>query len=517
VDTAYLMRRAAASYPSSVAVDDGRTSWTLTELVARGERLANALDELGVPQGAAVGILSENRTAFVEVDAGIALGRRVRVALNARLHLDDFRYVAADADLRVLFYSAQHAETATTLAQELGLVAIALDDSPDASHSLPRLLDTADGSVRHRDSDDEAAAWITYTSGTTGRPKGVVLSHRAIREVAFNLLLELPPVLPGEQIVLTQAISHASGYFVLPYLVSGAGVHLMPDFDPERVWDLSARADLRTLKAVPAMLEPLLDADAGPWGFDTIVYGAASVPLPTLERCLDRFGPSLIQDYGQSEAPMTITCLTKKDHLDAETRLSAGRPWRSVAVEVRNSAGHATSPGELGEIFVRGQHLMTRYHGNPHATAEVLQDGWLRTKDLARTDERGFIYLQGRSDEMINSGGYNIAPREVEDVLITHGSVGEVVVLGMPDGQWGEAVTAVVRLRAGTELTGAELVAFSRERLGMRTPKRIEIWHDIPRTTYGKVDRLEVRARLEGPDVAADQRNRRDMDEEKVT
>jgi fatty-acyl-CoA synthase len=518
VDIAYLLRRAAASYPSSVAVDDGRTAWTLAELVARGERLANALDELGVPQGASVGVLSENRTAFVEVDAGIALGRRVRVALNARLHLEDFRHVAQDAELRALFYSARHSETAALLADEFGLVAIALDDSPDAAHSLSRLVDTADGSVRLRESDDEAAAWITYTSGTTGRPKGVVLSHRAIREVAFNLLLELGPVRPGEQIVLTQAISHASGYFVLPYLVSGAGVYLMPSFDPALVWELSGRSHLRTLKVVPAMLEPLLDADVGSWGFDTIVYGAASVPLPTLERCIDRFGPSLIQDYGQSEAPMTITCLSKADHLDLEARLSAGRPWRSVAVEVRDAAGDAVSPGELGEIFVRGTHLMTRYHRNPQATSDVLIDGWLRTKDVARTDERGFVYLQGRSDEMINSGGYNIAPREVEDVLITHGSVDEVVVLGMPDAQWGEAVTAVVRLRAPTELTATELIAFTRERLGMRTPKRIEIWQDIPRTTYGKVDRLEVRARLEvkttiGGVAGVD----RQLEEEKLT
>ncbi|MFD2470009.1 AMP-binding protein [Amycolatopsis silviterrae] len=498
LDTAYLLRRAAAAHRGVTAVDDGGTARTFGELLDRAERLANAMDALGVPEGASVGILSDNRTEFIEVDCAIALGRRVRVALNARLHLEDFRYVAEDAGLRALFFAPRFAAAAHALAEEFGLVAVPFEADSSFKHQYEALVAGARAEPVLRDSDPEGAAWISYTSGTTGRPKGVVLSHRALREVALNLLLELAPVREGERILLTQAVSHASGYFVLPYLISGAGVHVMPKFDPDEVWHRSREGHFRTLKAVPAMLEPLLDAARGEWGFETIVYGASSVALPVLERALERFGPTLVQDYGQSEAPMTITCLSKTDHLDAQARQSAGRPWRSVAVEVRAEDGRVARRGEIGEVFVRGSHLMTGYHRKPEATAAVLSDGWLRTKDLARTDERGFVHLQGRNDEMINSGGYNIAPREVENELSAHAAVSEAVVLGLPDPRWGDAVTAVVRLREPQALSSQELIEFVRPRLGIRTPRRLEIWDAIPRTPYGKVDRAELRDKLTG-------------------
>jgi fatty-acyl-CoA synthase len=497
LDIAYLLRRAARMFPGTVAVDDGQVAWTAQQLMARGERLANALDTLGVPEGATVGVLSHNRAAYLEADTAIALGRRVRVALNARLHLEDFRYIAGDAELAALFYAAEFEEQATVLRDEFGLVLIALDGPGGAGTSIDRLVEETSGRVRRRRSDPEEPAWIAYTSGTTGRPKGVVLSHRAVREVAFNLLLEVGPVVPGERIVLTQPLSHGAGYFALPYLLSGAGVQVQQKFDADAVWALSQRPEIRTLKAVPAMLEPIMAAESGDWGYETIVYGASSIPAPVLERALDRFGPTLIQDYGQSEAPMTLTCLQKTDHLDPEVRLSAGRPWKTVAVEVRDDAGAVLAPGKTGELYVRGPHLMTGYRNKPEATAAVLQDGWLRTKDMAVMDDRGFVHLRGRRDEMINSGGFNISPREVEDVLSAHHGVDEAVVLGIPDARWGDAVTAVVRPTAGAGLTEDEVLAFARPRLGMRAPKRVLLWPEIPRNSYGKVDRLGIKSQLE--------------------
>lgn len=498
MDLAYLLRRAAAAYPASVAVDDGQTTWSWGELIGLAERLANALDEMGIPEGASVGILSHNRASYVLADVAIALGRRVRVALNSRLHLDDFRYAAQDASLAALFFSADFEEEATALAAELGVIGIGFDPS-GLGPPCAELIESASGTSRLRADDPEGIAWISYTSGTTGRPKGVQLSHRAVREVALNLLLELGPVIPGEQIVLPQPVSHGAGYFVLPYLMSGAGVHVMRSFDPQRVWELSQRKQMRTLKAVPAMLGPILEAgsDRSEWGFETVVYGASGISAPLLEASLDRFGPTLIQDYGQSEAPVTLTCLQRQDHLDPVARASAGRPWRSVAVEVRDDEGRVVAPGEIGEVFVRGSHHMSGYLNRPEETAAVMVDGWIRTKDLGTTDDRGFVYLRGRRDDMIVSGGFNVAPREVEDVVAEHPAVQEVAVLGTPDERWGSVVTAVVRLAPGAEADPKEIIDFSRPRLGIRAPKRVVVWPAIPRNGYGKVDRRAINEQLE--------------------
>lgn len=508
LDIAYLLRRAGRAYADQVAVDDARISLSHGQLLDQAERLANALDGLGIPSGAPVGLLSENRAEYVVADVALALGRRIRVALNARLHHDDFRYMADDVGMAALFYSPAFEHEAATLAEQCGLRPIALDEfGADAAggESLQSLIRQYPATSVVRATDPEAAAWISYTSGTTGRPKGVVLSHRSIREVALNLLLEVGPVIPGEQIVLTQPVSHGAGYFVLPYLISGAGVHVMRHFDPAEVWQLSSRLELRTLKLVPAMMDAIFAAEPrahSGWGFESMVYGASSIAPGQLQRALDRFGPILIQDYGQSEAPVTITVLQKQDHLDPTLQNSAGLPWRSVAVEVRTDDGGIAKPGELGEVYVKGNHLMTGYHGKPAETREVLVDGWLRTKDLAVVDECGHVFLRGRSDEMIISGGFNVAPREVEDVLVAYDGIEEAVACGMPDERWGQAVTAVVRPSPGGSLDLAALEKFAKERLGIRAPKRIVMRDEIPRNAYGKVDRVGLRAWLAGPKSA---------------
>jgi fatty-acyl-CoA synthase len=488
LDVGYLIRRAATAHPDVTAVEDHERALTMRELVDKAERLANAFDVMGVPDGASIGILLENRWEYVVVDAAIALSRRVRVALNVRLHLDDFRYTADDSDMKVLIHSAQFAAEAAALKDELGIEPLDVDDA------FEDRLAASDPTPVARGGDAEGAAWITYTSGTTGRPKGVTLSHRSIREVAFNLLLELGPVEPGTQAVLTQPLSHGAGYFVLPWLIAGAGLYIMRRFDPEEVLTVGARPQARLLKVVPAMLPQLLDA-AGDraFGYDSVVYGASPIAPAVLERALAQFGPVLMQIYGQSEAPVTLTILGKAEHaLEGHQRFSAGRAWKSVAVEVRTPEGLRAAPGERGEVFVRGSHMMTGYRGLPEDTAEVLVDGWVRTKDIARTDERGYVYLLGRGDEMIISGGYNISPREVERVLNQHPAVVNAVVFGQPDERWGQAVVAAVCAETDAGLTSAELDAFARPLLGFRAPKRIALLDRIPTNAYGKVDRKRL-------------------------
>ena len=497
IDAATLIRRAAFHFPGVTAVDDGARALTFAEAVDRAERFANALDILGVPPQATIGILSENRSEYVEADLAIALARRVRVALNARLHLEDHRFVAADAGMHVLIHSASFAEEAAALRED-GVITVSFDAPGDGSLEYGKLVADAPAARVVRGGHTEDPAWITYTSGTTGRPKGIILSQRAIREVAYNLLLELGPVRPGHELVLPQPLSHGAGYFVLPWLLSGAGVYAMKQFDPDEVFALGERPGSRVFKCVPAMLPPLLElAEGRRFGYDTIVYGAAPIPRPVLESSLERFGSILVQIYGQSEAPVTISCLQKEDHEgDGEQRFSAGRPFRSVAVEIRDDEGNVVEQGEPGELAVTGSHLMTSYHGLPEATADVLRDGWVMTKDMGVVDERGFLYLLGRRDEMINSGGYNISPREVEEVLSGFPGVEEVTVVGIPDDRWGEAVTAMMKLRRGASGSTEAVLEFAKPRLGFRCPKAVTFVDTIPKTPYGKIDRPKVIAAL---------------------
>ena len=500
VDLPFLLRRAARCFPGAPAVEDRHGSLALAPMIARAERFANALDEIGVPAGAPVALLSGNRRVYPEVDSGIVLGRRVRLALNARLHLEDHRQVVASAGVRALVHSAEFEGEAAALAEEFGILPISLDPprSGSPSRSYEELLAAADGASVDRPGSPEDPAWITYTSGTTGRPKGIVLSHRAIREVALNLLLELPPVRVGEQVVLTQPLSHGSSYFVLPYLLAGGGAYVLPKFDPEEVFAVSQRPRARVLKLVPAMLPPLIElSEHRDLSFSSIVYGASPISRPLLEQSLARFGPVLMQVYGQSEAPVTLTCLHKEDHLgDGEQRFSVGRPWRSVAIEIRDGKGASAAPGETGEVVVSGSHMMSGYHGMEEATGEVLDEGWLRTRDMGRFDERGFLYLLGRKDEMINSGGFNVAPREVEIALTEHPAIEEAAVVSLPDPLWGSAICAAVRARPDSQLAAEDVIAFARGRLGFRSPRTVVLVERIPKTPYGKVDREEVLAAL---------------------
>jgi fatty-acyl-CoA synthase len=504
MDLPYLIRRANCEHGHLPAVRTNSDESTLAEIVDRAERLANSFQAVGVPEGAAVGLLSENRREYPEVDLGIVLGRRVRVALNSRLQLDDFRYALADCEAKALIHSEAFADDARILADELGLELIPLDGD-ESPFSYRRLLREAEPTPVVRGGSDEDPAWISYTSGTTGRPKGVILSHRAVREVAFNLLAELGRPEAGEFIVLIQPLSHGAGYLVLPQLLAGGGIYIMDRFDPEEALAIGRRPDTTTLKVVPAMFQALLAAhgEGRRLGYDSVIYGASPVPGPILDEALDRFGPVLLQVYGQTEAPVTLTCLHKSDHVrSGDHRRSAGRPWGSVEVEVHDEEGHRLGTGETGEVAVRGRHMMSGYLGLPDETAAVLRDGWLRTKDMGMIDERGYVHLLGRSDEMINSGGFNVAPREVEAIVQQHPAIVECVAFGVPDDRWGEAIHAAVRAREGMDLDADGLRDFVQPRLSIRTPKRFHFVGEVPKNAYGKTDRSQLMGLATAPGTA---------------
>lgn len=489
-----LFVRAIREYSDSTAVQHRSRRRTFGELGDRAARLANGLRSAGLVDGSAVAVLLPNDLCYPEVDVALAVGGFVRVALNVRLTGDELSYIVDDCGAGALITTSEYDQVAGELVDRHQLVWIRLGADGEArAQPYEDLISRSSNEIPMIERDHGAPAWISYTSGTTGRPKGVVLSHGSLAQVAFNIMIELGPIRAGKSILLPQPLSHGAGFFVLPYLLAGGTVHIMSGFDPEEAMAIGRREDVNTLKLVPAMLADVVSETDGPSPFDTIIYGAAPIAASQLDQALDRFGPILVQIYGQSEAPVTLTVLHKEDHVHDDGRAaSAGRVWRTVDARVVGEDGNDVGTGDLGELVIRGPHLMDGYHGLPNRTAEVLKGGWLWTRDLAKMDASGFVYLQGRMDEMINSGGFNIAPKEVENAVATHPAVDECVAVGRADDRFGELVHVFVTARDGRDIDVESLIDFCREPLGFRRPRSVTVLDKFPRTAYGKVDRSQL-------------------------
>jgi long-chain acyl-CoA synthetase len=344
-------------------------------------------------------------------------------------------------------------------------------------------------------------AWLFYTSGTTGRPKGAMLTHRVLSAASHAYAAEVDPIQPGNALVHGAPMSHGSGLYIMPHIMR-QGINVVPEggsFDPEEIFRLWNSWPGSSMFAAPTMIKRLVDcpADCPNNNVRTIIWGGAPMYVEDTLKALDRFGPRFAQIYGQGESPMTITTLSKQDIADREhphwrERLaSAGRPFASVEVQVVGSDDQPLRYGEIGEIICRGDVVMPAYWQNPDATAVTLKDGWLHTGDIGCFDAEGYLTLKDRSKDLIISGGSNIYPREVEEILLTHGKVREVSVIGRPDREWGEAVVAyVVGDVDPVELDTLCLSQIAR----FKRPKTYVFVDALPKNNYGKVLKTELRA-----------------------
>lgn len=509
------LERTAALAPDRPAVLDldapgGRCTRRYGELWARVRRTAQGLAERGLRPGDRVALLSSNGWEYVEAFLGIACAGMVAVPLNTRLLAAELQHMLADSGARLLI--AEQAQLAgrpgLTALPELGTALIRAEGpAPVGGFPFETLAEAPPAAPVPVHPDTLLS--LMYTSGTTGLPKGVMLSHGSWSAVTEQTLRCLDYA-AAEGTVHAAPLTHGSGFLLLPTLAVGGTNLLCARFQPRTVLDLFRREGATNGFFVPSMIRMLLDeaaagADESFGTLRTLYYAGSPIDTPTLREALARFGPVLVQSFGQMESPMFLTVLDRADHArvaggDAALARAAGRPVLGARVRIVDDEDRDVAPGEVGEIVALAPQTMLGYWNREDASAQTLRGGWLHTGDLGRLDAEGYLYVVDRKKDMIISGGSNVYAREVEEVLLGHPQVAEAAVIGLPHPKWGERVTAVLVAREGRGVSDEALDAYCRAHLpDYRRPRRW-IWVEaLPRNPYGKVLKRELRERYAEP------------------
>ena len=483
-------------------VDADGLSLTYRQLEQRIWRIARVLRDAGLKAGDGVAQLAANRVdTFATMAAVLANGMRY-TPLHPMGSLEDQLFILDDAEISALvvdvpYFAERGRELQTGGSAALQVFTLGL---ADFGTDLPALAGAGECEPVGNLPDYDDIAWVTYTGGTTGRPKGVVLTQGAM--AAKSLISMAEWQWPDEiRYLASSPISHAAGFLLIPTFLNGGRVYLIPAFNPDQVLDLVERERVNTLFLVPTMIYVLMDhprtRDADLGSIESIIYASAPMSPARLEEALQLFGPVMMQAYGQTEC-IHLTMMRKEEHrLDRPGRLaSCGRPPAGVRMTLRDPDGKEVAQGEIGEVCIRSAAVMRGYWKRPQETAETLKDGWLHTGDLAYQDDEGFYYLVDRAKDMIISGGFNVYPREVEDVLTGHPDVAMAAVIGVPDAKWGECVMAVVVARPGADVDPEELIELVREKKGaVQAPKQVEFVAQLPLTALGKTDKKALRQR----------------------
>jgi fatty-acyl-CoA synthase len=491
--TVDMVRAGARRYRDRVAIRYGDRSLTFRQVDETANRLANVLLGQGAEPGERVGLLLGNGLWTVPVDFACLKARVCRVPLNARLSADEHARMLTDAGVRTLVHETSLAGRAAELAERLdGLRTVGLgtllEESQAASPADPYLPAAPDDVIL-----------ALYTSGTTGTLKAAQHTQASYAAIVANILANLLSPAPDDVMLHAAPLIHASGTFVLPFWLRGAQAAVLDGFDPEEYLASFERFGVTHANLVPTMLQMLLAAGGAgaPTGrLRSVIYGASPMPRPVISEAMAAWGPVFTQYYGQTEAPLCLSVLPASDHVGASAPLgSCGHPAVDAEIRLIDADGDPVPVGAPGEIAVRAPFTMAGYLNAPALNdATFLGDGWLRTRDVARFDDRGYLYLVDRTSDMIVSGAYNVYPREVEDALHAHPAVAECAVVGAPDERWVEAVVAFVVTRPGATVTESELTAHVRARLaGYKVPKRVEFISAIPKSGVGKVLRRSLR------------------------
>jgi acyl-CoA synthetase (AMP-forming)/AMP-acid ligase II len=472
LNLATLLTRAARADPRRTALRCGPLSLTYEELDRAASRFGSALLARGLRPGDRVAIFLANRLEYAIALFGAFRAGLVVVPINAKLHPREAAWIVQNAEAAMLLTDSDALDGSFVVNPGAGWAALL--EAGD-----PQFGDEAVGA--------EELAWLFYTSGTTGFPKGAMLSHRNLLAMTMSCLAEVCDFRRDDVVLHPAPLSHGCGLYLLAALARGAlnVVYAGESFDPLDVLAIVERERVSCVSFMaPTQIVRLLDASAtyDTSSLRTVVYGGGPIHVDHAREALARFGPVFCQLYGQGEAPMTISVLRPEDHTE-DALASAGFVRTNVEVRIVED-----------EILVRGDVVMAGYWRNPEATEQALRGGWLHTGDLGRFDERGRLFLVDRKHDTIISGGTNIYPREVEDVLVQHPGIREACVFGVPDRYWGESVFAAVVPVGGVELEAGEVIEFCKERLAsFKKPKHLQLVEALPKNAYGKVLRRQLR------------------------
>jgi long-chain acyl-CoA synthetase len=506
MNVAAFLRRAARSWGERPALALGaRAVATYRDFAAQAAALASALRRtFALAPGDRVAIALNNCPDYMIAKYAIWHAGLCAVPANAKLHRKELQFIFENSGAKLLITGGAVAETLSGIERDVpGLQRVILAGDKDWQKLI-----AGDG-MAMTETSPEDNAWLFYTSGTTGRPKGATLSHRNLVAATMNYFADVDPIAANDCIIHAAPMSHGSGLYGIPHLATAAN-QVTPEsghFDPAEIVDLVNRLPGATFFFAPTMVVRLLQSpaldrlDLG--NLKTIVYGGGPMYVQDLLKGIERLGQKFVQIYGQGEAPMTITGLTRAMHQDTRhphylERLGSAGPARTdVEVRVVDAEDREVPAGAIGEIVCRGDVVMKGYWDNPEATAKTLKGGWLHTGDLGSMDEDGYVTLKDRSKDMIISGGSNIYPREIEEVLLQHDDVLECSVVGHPHPDWGEEVVAFVVAKPGRALGEKSLDALCLDNIArFKRPKRYRFLAALPKNNYGKVLKTELRAML---------------------
>jgi acyl-CoA synthetase (AMP-forming)/AMP-acid ligase II len=495
--------------PEAAAYIQGGRRYSFDEVGRLSCRIARALQAAGFGRGGKGAIWAGNDVTAWTCTLGLWRARMAWIPVGARNAADENRHVLDAFDCEVLFFQKEFEAPIAALRPQLAKIKlyVCIDGEAKGAVSL------AAWTEGHADTDlgmtvdlDDVVA-ISPTGGTTGLPKGVMNTHRSIQTFVAHFMIGCSYGAADRPVNLAAApMTHTSGLLSLPCTARGGTVVILAKPDPALLLGAIPEHQVTELFLPPTVIYRLLDIPDLNKKVDFsslkyFLYGAAPMSVDKLKRAIEVFGAVMMGGYGQTEAPGSISYLPPDAHFDGgglasdERLASVGRPNPLIRVEIMDDAGAVLPPGATGEICVRGDLVMKGYYKDPAKTAETIVDGWLHTGDLGHLDSGGYVHITDRKKDMIISGGFNIYPSEVEQVIWAHPAVRDCAVIGVPDEKWGEAVKAVVELNAGQSVGAEELLALCKERLGsVKAPKTVDFIAALPRSAVGKVLKKDLRA-----------------------